>query len=688
MDKRLRSAGSIRLAKGYVSLFLLIALGTLHARELRVGIYQNEPKVFMDAQGRPAGFFPELLERVADVEGWELTYVPCEWAACLDALARGELDLMPDVAYTEARAEQLSFGKVPVLYGWIQVYCQPQLELRSPLDLGGRRLAILQNSVQEHALTNLLFGFGLRADLVRCPSFDSAFQAVAERRADAVLVNRFFGERHYAQYGLKPTDIMFYPSPLFFATPRDKHLDVLNAIDRHVEAWKKDANSAYYVLLRKWLQSEPVFTIPRKIRWALIMAFASLLVAGLVAVLLKWEVNQKTRELQAKNRKLEEALAELNRLQEEALKQERLHALGQMASGIAHDFNNILSVILSYAEMIELTLKDSPACEKVREDLEVIVRAAKDGAQVVRRMREFYAATEAEHEMMPVSVNEMLNSTLVLSQPKWDTQARSRGIKIHTRTVFGEVPRVMGNEAELRQAFINILINAIDAMPKGGDLILRTCRQDDLVIIEIEDTGDGMSPEVLANCTRPFYTTKGAKGSGLGLPMVAATVSRHGGRLRISSEPGRGTCVRVELPALTGDLAATSTAHQLIPIRPLQILLLDDDPVFIKAVSTLLVKEGHRVDAVMKPLEALEKITACAYDVMLCDLAMPEMSGLQVVELLRSHGCKIPIVMITGTLESLNDTAAALPGVIHFLSKPFSIQRLNKVLASLGFRAV
>lgn len=672
---------------GAVFLLIACAATALAARDVRVGIYQNEPKIFLDAEGRPAGFFVGILEEVARLEGWKLHYVSCDWADCLEALARGELDLMPDVAYTEQRARVFSFGRVPVLYGWIQVYSHPRLNLRSPLDLGHRRLAVLKDSVQEFALTNLLAGFGLSAKLIRCESFDAAFRATANGEADAVLVNRFFGEQHYAAYGLKRTDIMFYPSPLHFATPQGKNLDLLEAIDRHVERWKSEPNSVYYSLLRQWMEAEPVFRISAKLRFALIAAVIGLLCIGAVAALLKYEVNRKTHELQIKNRKLEEAMAELERLQEDAMRQERLHVLGQMASGIAHDFNNILSVILSYAEMIDISATTEQDPQKWKQDLEVIVKAAKDGAQIVRRMREFSVTTEGQHEMLPVSVNDLLNSTLVLSKPKWDTQARSRGIRITTRTVFGEVPRVMANEAELRQAFVNLIINAIDAMPQGGDLTVRTGLRDDIVWVEIEDTGEGMTPEVLANCTRPFFTTKGTKGTGLGLPMVLATVSRFGGKLDIWSEPGQGTRIRIELPALRGDLVAGGTAHQLVAIPPLRILLVDDDPVFVKAVSTLLLGEGHRVDAVMRPLDALEKATTSAYDVLLCDLAMPEMSGLQLVELLRAHGCSMPVVMITGTLESLNNAAAGFPGPIHFLTKPFSIQRLNTVFAALGFQA-
>ncbi len=684
---RARLSRNLKIA-ALAGVFCLVARGPVMARVVRVGVYQNEPKIFVNEQGKAAGFFVEILEEIARMEGWRLEYVACEWAACLESLERGELDLMPDVAFTEERARVFEFGKVPVLYGWIQVYANPRQDLRSPLDLGGLRLAVLRGSVQEHALTNLLFAFGLQAELVRRDSFGDAFLAVSSDHADAVLANRFFGERHCERYGLKRTDIMFYPSPLFFAAPSGKNIELLEAIDKHVAKWKQEPSSIYYAALRRWLEAQPVFRISPKLRLLLYGAVAGLLLVCSAAGLLKWEVNLKTRELQAKNKQLEQALAELERLQQEAMRQERLHALGQMASGIAHDFNNVLSVILSYAEMVDETLKKGFPGEHTQEDLQTIICAAKDGAQIVRRMREFYATTESSYEMAPVPVNELVNSTLTLTQPRWDTQARSRGITIRKHVVLEEGPRIMGNEAELRQALINILINAIDAMPRGGDLIVRTKAREDLVIIEIEDSGEGMAPDVLANCTRPFFTTKGTKGTGLGLPMVVATVSRLGGRVDIQSEVGKGTCVRIELPAVCSDLQASGTAHQLIPIRPLKILLVDDDPVFVKAVSSLLVNEGHSVESVLRPLEALERICAGSYDVMLCDLAMPELSGLQLVELMRSRHCRVPVVMITGTLESLNNAAADMAGVIHFLAKPFSIQRLNKVFAALGFRAV
>ncbi|MBN1270136.1 MAG: transporter substrate-binding domain-containing protein [Kiritimatiellae bacterium] len=654
---------------------------------MRVGVYQNEPKIFVDDQGQPSGFFVELLNEIARREGWSIQYVPCEWADCLQALRAGDLDLMPDVALTESRAVEMSFGGVPVLYGWMQVYRNPRVTLRSPLDLGNRRIAVLENSVQQHALTNLLFGFGLSADLVLCPSFDAAFRAVEQGGADAVLANRFFGERHHARYGLRSTDVMFYPSPLFYAARRGANADLLEVIDRHVDAWKKDPHSVYFELLRHWIEAEPVFRIPAHVRWALLLAVVLLGSALVMAAVLKWQVHLRTRELRVQNDKLRQALAELSRFQEHAMQQERLHVLGQMASGIAHDFNNILSLILNYAELIERSTKKSVDLASYKKELGIIMQAAQDGAAIVRRMREFYASAGAEHRMVPLAVNELLNSALTLSKPKWDTQACARGVKIATQTKFGDVPQVLGDEAELRQAFLNILINAIDAMPDGGELTLRTTARDSLVLVDIEDTGTGMPPDVLANCSRPFFTTKGQGGTGLGLSIVAATVARHGGRLDVQSAVGRGTCVRIEFPALARPEPVESSGGHPLKIRPLKILVAEDDPQLLAGIATWLSQEGHTVDTATRPLKALDKAASSTYDVFLFDLAMPEMSGLQLVELLRSRGCQTPVILITGTLESLGTEAASLSGVIHFLVKPFSAQRFNEIMASLGFQA-
>ncbi|MCM3563797.1 transporter substrate-binding domain-containing protein [Hydrogenophaga intermedia] len=201
-----------------LSLVLLVANAAQAApRVVRVGVYENPPKLLADAQGQPSGILGELLREVARLENWTLQPVPCEWERCLQLLEDGEIDLMPDVAWSEARATRFDFHRIPALPSWSQLYRRSDVTLQSVLDLEGKRLVVLEGSVQQTHLAGLLSGFGLRAELVPVKSFEDAFAMVAAGEADAVAANRYSGDGAASRHGLSATSLVFLPSQLYFA---------------------------------------------------------------------------------------------------------------------------------------------------------------------------------------------------------------------------------------------------------------------------------------------------------------------------------------------------------------------------------------------------------------------------------------------------------------------------------------
>src|SRR3954447_9684361 len=248
------------------------------------------------------------------------------------------------------------------------------------------------------------------------------------------------------------------------------------------------------------------------------------------------------------NRQLATALGRLKEAQEEVIQRERMLALGRMANGIAHDFNNTLAPIVGFSELLVMKPELLEDTEKARNYLEMIHTAAKDSARVVSRLREFYRYREKNEIFSPVVLNDLLLQVVALTQPRWKDQALAAGVNIEIRTEFGNVPTVPGNEMELREAFANVLFNAIDAIQKRGVITLRTEIQGRWAVVTIGDTGVGMSEEVKERCLEPFFTTKKDQGTGLGLGSVYGTIRRHEGEIDIQSELGRGTSVTIALP--------------------------------------------------------------------------------------------------------------------------------------------
>ncbi|MGH7416143.1 MAG: response regulator, partial [Candidatus Rokuibacteriota bacterium] len=224
---------------------------------------------------------------------------------------------------------------------------------------------------------------------------------------------------------------------------------------------------------------------------------------------------------------------------------ERLTALGQMAGGIAHDFNNLLQAILGYAQL----MARSPGnADVVRRGLDVIEKAANGGAETVRRIQKF-ARLRPDEPFVTMDLNQVVRDSLAITRPRWEEKKVKGGVPLQLELELGPVPVVMGRPAELNEVITNLVLNAIDAMPKGGTLRIRTRLGDHRhAVITVADTGMGMSDEVRKKVFDPFFTTKGEEGTGLGLSVSHSIVERHGGDLQVDSRPGEGTTFTITLP--------------------------------------------------------------------------------------------------------------------------------------------
>jgi len=266
-------------------------------RIVTVGVYENPPKIFTAESGKPAGIFIDLIEHIASSEGWQVRYVSGTWGAILDHLAKGEIDLVPDVAYTADRAKSYSFHKVPALSSWFQVYAPKGNTIHTVLDLNGLRILVLERSIQQEAFIRLSRGFGLNIAVVPVPDYTTMFETVARGEADAAVTNSFYGKMHAKKYGLEDTAVIFEPSDLFYAATKGDPKQLLASIDRQLADLKRNHQSAYYASLKRWTAEEVRLKLPLWLQLAGAGVVGFLIISLVGSVILRHQVNTRTREL-------------------------------------------------------------------------------------------------------------------------------------------------------------------------------------------------------------------------------------------------------------------------------------------------------------------------------------------------------------------------------------------------------
>ena len=314
-------------------------------------------------------------------------------------------------------------------------------------------------------------------------------------------------------------------------------------------------------------------------------------------------------QLQDQNETLElkvaERTRELREMQQQIIVQERLRAFGEMAGGIVHDFNNALMSVIGYSELLLHDDDQLADVQTTRRFLQIINTAGQDASHIISRLRDFYRPREAIDLFARVDLNEIIEQCVPLTQPKWKDQALAEGREISLEFDLAKVPSILGNASDLREIAINLVFNAVDAMPLGGTITLRSGVDGSDVIFEVVDTGTGMTEEVRQRCLEPFFSTKGEKGTGLGLSMVFGIVKRHEGRVEIESVQGSGTVFRIRLPA---QIVAVETAadDDLKIDRSLSVLVVDDEPIARDVIARYLTADGHRVVTAINGHEALE----------------------------------------------------------------------------------
>jgi signal transduction histidine kinase len=447
--------------------------------------------------------------------------------------------------------------------------------------------------------------------------------------------------------------------------PRDTFLPVLVlTADATAETKRKALSGGATDLVTKPFNSSEVFM---RIRNLLHIRFLHLQLHGQNQTL-EMKVAERTRELRES--------------QQQVVAQERLRAFGEMAGGIVHDFNNALMSVIGYSEMLlndDDMLRDF---KTAREFLKIMNTAGQDASQVISRLRDFYRPREVTDVFARVDLNEVIEQAVPLTQPKWKGQALADGRTIKVELDLAKLPAISGNAAELREVATNLIFNAVDAMPAGGTITLRSSTQDGQALFEVTDTGSGMSDEVRSRCVEPFFSTKGEKGTGLGLSMVFGIIKRHEGSVEIQSELGKGTTFRIRLPAMIDAPDERDNETRKMK-RSLHVLVVDDEPVTRGVLERYLISDGHSVVTAVDAEEALGCFAGAKFDLLITDHAMPGLNGVQLAAAVRELRAGQPVILVTGFAAGSMGADEEPTGVDLIMRKPVPRRDLRRALVSV-----
>jgi signal transduction histidine kinase/CheY-like chemotaxis protein len=390
-------------------------------------------------------------------------------------------------------------------------------------------------------------------------------------------------------------------------------------------------------------------------------------------------------------------IAEQERIQVQFSQLEKLSALGELASGVAHDFNNTLAGILGRAQL----MKRSRDFEKLDRGLDIIIRAAEDGAKTVKRIQDF-ARQRKDHDFTPVEVDQLLFDVSEITKPRWKIASEAANVHINLDVQINSSALVMGDASEMREVLVNMVFNAVDAMPQGGKLTLSANEIDGQVEISVRDTGLGMTPDVRSKIFDPFFTTKGKAGMGLGLAVSYGIIRRHNGVIEVESEKDKGTTFRIRMPIAQGmDLlqsnelqaAAAAQQQQEEPVTPAssysaKILVVEDEEPVRELLRDILESEGHSVRLASSGHEALTIYSSIKFDAVFTDLGMPGMSGWELARAIREQDSRIPIAVITGWGEGVSSDDQEAAQVDWVVTKPFTTSRIVELAHEVSERCM
>ncbi len=715
------------MKKRSIFIFVAITLMSLSylqesnaTQKIKVGVYNFKPLVFIDDMEKAQGFFPDILEYIAEQEGWEITYVPGSWSECLNRVENGEVDIQVAIAYSAKRAVNLDFSSYLIM-DWASVFKHKGSPIQTIFDLQDKTVSVVKSGITTDDFKRVLEQFNISCHIIEKNENMENLQAVHNGEADAGVCPNIYGTTVENDYDIERTPIVFSPIKLGFATKRGQNQQILSTINSYITELKEDKESIYYSFRDKWTTgySKDV-NLPKWILPVILISVCLFLILALFNITLKIRVKTKTEELVAANRELilseeryrilfEQAKEEITerraaesenqKLQQQLVQAQKLESIGRLAGGVAHDFNNMLGVIIGH---VGIMLDSMESSNPFYQGLLAISNAANRSADLTKQLLAF--ARKQTVNLQLIDLNDAVEGMLSMLE-------RLIGEDIDLIWIAcKDSCKIEIDPSQVDQIMVNLCVNAKDAIfeavkddvGKVGRITIETNRViiDDAycadhidaaagiyLMLAVSDNGCGMEKSSLSIIFDPFFTTKDVdKGTGLGLASVYGIVKQNGGFINVYSEPKEGTTFKIYFPIYDNDKDIIDTQNYSTNSVPLfgegTILLVEDESWLLELGETMLQRLGYKVLTASTPKEAIN--IAQTYpeqiDLLLTDVIMPEMNGRELERQLSKIRPALKSIFMSGYTSNVIVHHGVLDEDINFIQKPFSIQELgNKI---------
>jgi signal transduction histidine kinase len=657
-------------------LFMLIMLCPVSAHEinqektLRVGVYQNKPKIFINEEGQADGIFIDILKDIANKENLTLEYVHDDWPVLLNMLTTGEIDVLPDMAYTEKRDSLFNFNHLSVLNTWLEVFSKKSNRIQSINELSGKKIGLLEDSYQEELLNYKIKNkFNLTYEVVVFKDYESTKNALLNDEVDLIVADRFFYFSDEFDSGMIPTGIVFQPNEMYFGFNNRIPQDILTTFDHNIAQLKNNPESAYFLSLHTWLDiHQHEHGIPLRIKWLLIIISVVALLALAFIVILRKTVRIKTKELMAAKIKAEESD----------------HLKTVFLQNISHEIRTPMNGILGFIDLLD----NEDLMETDRKKYLDIVK--KSGNRLLSTINDVIEISKIESNQIILHKSEVyLEQFMSGLLHFFSSQATEKNLTLTLDNNLTDNSLLIETDKSLlEKVCINLIKNAIK-FTNTGSINFGYNIKDDMLEFHVKDTGCGI-PENRQNAIYDRFVqsdldiTRSHEGSGIGLAISKAYVEMLGGKIWVESEVGNGSTFYFTTPFKPIGQTENTEQNQLSfdsLTKPLHILVAEDDEISFLYLENLLLHKNIHITRANDGLEALEKLNSNPdIDLLLLDIRMPGISGIEAAQRIRKSNRTIPLIAQTAYAFTEERIKIQKAGFNHILSKPINRNELIKTI--------